>query len=125
MISGAWEGFRFAFVNTHLHSLPTPAGADRRHSEIKTLLEWLNREAEGADVVVIAGDFNAEADAPEMQILHKKGFDLISEKIHKKRFMLAILSPKITYNASLKIKNILEEVAIKIKTNKDWNIQEY
>ena len=51
-------------------------------------------------------------------------FDIISANKSKTRFMLAILSPKITYNASLKIKEILEEVAIKIKSNIAWNIEE-
>ena len=53
-------------------------------------------------------------------------FDLIldNEFKSKTRFMLAILSPKINYNASLKLKKILEEAAKKIKLNKDWNIDQ-
>ncbi|MHA1269363.1 MAG: response regulator [Candidatus Helarchaeota archaeon] len=42
-----------------------------------------------------------------------------------RRFMLALISPRISYFESLTIKNIFEELADKIKNKRDWDIKEY
>lgn len=41
----------------------------------------------------------------------------------KRLFMLTVLAPKISYFASLKMKETINEISIKIKLGKEWNIQ--
>lgn len=47
------------------------------------------------------------------------------ERYGEKQFMLAYISPFISYLHSLKIKTILEEISTKIKENKRWDIKNY
>lgn len=65
----------------------------------------------------------------EIENIKKYGyifFDIMpGEEFEYNRFMIALISPKINYFESLKIKKIFEEVANKIKENEDWNIKEY
>ncbi len=76
----AFAGQRWLFVNTHLHSgSPRNGAATRRGREIEALLDWLLPRMPGFDAVVLCGDFNAEAEHPEMQRLAGEGFvDLVA-----------------------------------------------
>jgi CheY-like chemotaxis protein len=48
-----------------------------------------------------------------------------NERYREKQYMLACISPFISYLRSLKIKTVLEEISIKIKENRNWNIKNY
>ncbi|MHA2037017.1 MAG: response regulator [Promethearchaeota archaeon] len=43
----------------------------------------------------------------------------------ERRYMIALVAPKINYFDSLKIKEIFKEISSKIKDQKDWNIENY
>ncbi|MFW9819826.1 MAG: PleD family two-component system response regulator [Candidatus Thorarchaeota archaeon] len=48
-----------------------------------------------------------------------------NERFKEKQYMLAIITPKLTYIESLKVKEILKEISEKIKINLEWEIEEY
>ena len=48
-----------------------------------------------------------------------------NERYGEKQYMLALLSPFISYLHSLKIKTVLEEISTKIKKNQSWDIKNY
>ncbi|MFX0007618.1 MAG: PleD family two-component system response regulator [Promethearchaeota archaeon] len=48
-----------------------------------------------------------------------------NERFGEKQYMLAIITPNLTYFDSLKIKEILKEISEKIKINQDWEIEDY
>lgn len=57
---------------THLHW--TPEGGAIRERQVQDLLAWIEATSEGLPVV-IAGDFNATSDAPELAALHRGHVD--------------------------------------------------
>ena len=48
-----------------------------------------------------------------------------NERYGEKQYMLALLSPFISYLHSLEIKTVLEEISMKIKENQSWDIKSY
>ncbi|MFX0024256.1 MAG: hypothetical protein ACFE9S_18160, partial [Candidatus Hermodarchaeota archaeon] len=48
-----------------------------------------------------------------------------NERFGEKQYMLAIITPNLTYLDSLKVKEILKEISEKIKINLEWEIEEY
>jgi CheY-like chemotaxis protein len=48
-----------------------------------------------------------------------------SERYGEKQYMLAFLSPFISYLHSLEIKSVLEEISIRIKENRSWSVKYY
>ena len=48
-----------------------------------------------------------------------------NERYGEKQYMLALLSPFISYLHSLEIKTVLEEISMKIKENQSWDIKNY
>jgi len=65
------DGYPVAVYVTHLHWKPE-GGAIRRR-QVQDLLAFIHDTRHGA-AVVIAGDFNAEPDAPELSALHRAGY---------------------------------------------------
>lgn len=43
----------------------------------------------------------------------------------EKQYMVAVISPKITFFHSLKLKDVFKEISDYVKQNKEWNIEEY
>jgi len=58
---------------THLHWRQTAEGAQMRQQQLDDLLQWVGRESAGVPVL-LAGDFNASSEAPELAAL-QTGFD--------------------------------------------------
>lgn len=48
-----------------------------------------------------------------------------AERYGEKQYMLAFISPFISYLHSLEIKTVLEDISTKIKESKNWNIENY
>jgi endonuclease/exonuclease/phosphatase family metal-dependent hydrolase len=68
----AWRGREVDAYSTHLHH--TPEGGAIRAKQIRHLLAWVD-STRGAGPVVVAGDFNAELDTPEMEPLATRWID--------------------------------------------------
>jgi endonuclease/exonuclease/phosphatase family metal-dependent hydrolase len=62
----AWRGREVDAYSTHLHH--TPQGGAIRATQIRHLLAWVD-STRGAGPVVLAGDFNAELETPEMKLV--------------------------------------------------------
>lgn len=61
-----FEGRTLDVYDTHLHH--TPEGGAIRKTQIRDLLAYID-STRGDGAVVLAGDFNAELESPEMQVL--------------------------------------------------------
>lgn len=59
-------GRRISIYSTHLHYSPNRSGADVRKEQIEDLLDFIDETRAGAPVV-LAGDFNAEPGAEELE----------------------------------------------------------
>lgn len=59
---------------THLHHLPTQEGGAIRAEQLRDLLDFIGQTA-STDVVLLAGDFNAEPHYAEMAILNERFVD--------------------------------------------------
>ncbi|MHA2252434.1 MAG: hypothetical protein ACXAD7_18855, partial [Candidatus Kariarchaeaceae archaeon] len=47
------------------------------------------------------------------------------ERYGEKQFMLSVIAPNINYFSSLRIREVLKKISLKIKTKQDWEIREY
>ncbi|MHA1298452.1 MAG: hypothetical protein ACTSO9_03310 [Candidatus Helarchaeota archaeon] len=52
-------------------------------------------------------------------------FDIKPDESEFHRFMLALISPKLNYLETIKIKEIFSEIAPYVKENKEWNVKKY
>ena len=86
----------FVFVNTHLHY--PPEAQQERVEQLNYLLAWLDRDTRGLPVV-IAGDFNAYAEAPEPAVtLMKARFRSAYEAVHGREPEKTWTTPVNTYD---------------------------
>lgn len=73
----------------------------------------------------------AEGILLNIENIKKKGFVFFDafpdkgERFREKQYMLAVISPNITYFDSLKIKETLKNISKKIKGKQKWDIREY
>ncbi len=69
----AWRGREIDAYSTHLHH--TPQGGTIRATQIRHLLAYVD-STRGEGPTVIAGDFNAELGAPEMDLVSARHLDV-------------------------------------------------
>jgi endonuclease/exonuclease/phosphatase family metal-dependent hydrolase len=75
LVETCFQGRKIVVVNLHLHHGPEkiPSNAMRRKRELARLAGILKRHAKNADLLVVCGDFNCDADSGALAPLLKLG----------------------------------------------------
>ena len=73
----------------------------------------------------------AEGVLLNIENIKKKGYVFFdaypdeNERFGEKQFMLSIIAPNITYIDSLKVREVLKAISVKIKNKEEWDIENY